>query len=54
MAFPVLRLDSFGVAEYVRLHDIGASVIPGCLGRESPNCWLGTARPPSESHTDGA
>ena len=36
----VFRLDSFGVAEYVGLHDVGSSVINCYLGSTSHNLWL--------------
>ncbi len=36
----LLRLDSFGVAEYVGLHGVCSSFI-GSLGRKSHHLWLG-------------
>jgi hypothetical protein len=36
-----LRLDSFGVTEYVSLLGVCAFGHPGCLGRESHNLGLG-------------
>ena len=43
--FVVLRLDSFRVPQYVGLHGVCSfGYYYGCLGRESHNLWLGTAR----------
>lgn len=37
----LLRLDSFGVAEYLGFNGIGSSVIHSCLGREFHNLGCG-------------
>jgi hypothetical protein len=40
-AAEVLRLDSFGVAQYVTLHSVCSFGHDCCLGPKSHNLWLG-------------